>query len=186
MPAVLAVMLALLLGACSGRDPLVSNAGAKPVGNWRVEHQTDRITGAPLSSAFVIAPGASNSAVDFPRPASMQISCFKDQPTIRFGFEFKVGSNRNSVLGYRFDDKPGRDVQARFLQNDMVVVIEDKAEVEAFLKELAASNLLYVRIRSLNAGRSTAEFRLDGAPAAIESALAGCYPPAPPRRGGTA
>jgi hypothetical protein len=32
-----------------------------------------------------------------------------------------------------------------------------------------------VRIRSLNVGRSSAEFQLDGAPAAIGAALAGCH-----------
>lgn len=173
------ILAALLAGACSTRDPVVSTAGATPSGNWRIERNTDRITGAPLASAFIISTGgASNSAVAFPRPAMMQISCFKDQPLIRFSFEFKVGSNRNSVLGYRFDDKPGREPAARFLQDDMIVVIEDKTEVAEFVQQLATSAGLYIRIRSLTAGRSTAEFRLDGAPAAIESALGACYAPA--------
>lgn len=176
-----AIVAALLLDACATRDPLVSTAGATPSGNWRIERQIDRITGAPISSALLPTSVSSNSAVDYPRPATLQLTCFKDQPLIRLAFDFKVGSNKNSVLGYRFDEKPGREIEARFLQDFHTVVIEEKAEVAQFVNELATSNVLYVRIRSLNAGRSTAEFRLDGAPAAIEAAFAGCplTPPAP-------
>lgn len=170
---------AVTLGSCvTARDPYVSSAGAKPVGNWRIERQQDRVTGAPLSSAFLMTASSSNSAVDFPRPAQMQLSCFKDEPVVRLSFNFKVGSNRNSMLGYRFDDKPGREAEARFLQDFRTVMIEDTAEVAQFVKELATSKVLYVRIRSLNAGRTAAEFKLDGAPAAIEAAYADCPLPA--------
>ena len=78
------------------------------------------------------------------------------------------------MLGYRFDEKPGHEIEARFLHDFKTVVIEDKAEVAWFVGELATSSVLYVHIRSLNAGRSTAEFQLAGAPAAIEAAFAGC------------
>jgi hypothetical protein len=168
------VIAALLVSACAKRDPLVSTAGATPVGDWRVERQQDRVTGAPLSSALLPTARSSNSAEPFPHPALLQLLCFKDQPMVRLGFEFKVGSQRNSVLGYRFDEKPGHEVEARFLQDFKAVVIEDKATVAMFVNELATSEVLYVRIRSLNAGRTTAEFRLNGAPAAIDAAYAGC------------
>jgi hypothetical protein len=168
----LAVIPALALGACN-RDPLVSSAQATPAGNWRIERQLDRITGAPLASALLITR-ASNSAVAFPQPAMLQLMCFKSQPTVRLSFEFKVGSSKNSVLGYRFDEKPGREIDARFLADFKTVVIEDRAEVARFAAELATSNVLYVRIRSLNAGRSSAEFQLAGAQAAIEAGFAGC------------
>ena len=50
--------------------------------------------------------------------------------------------------------------------------------------ELAASRVLYVRIRSLNTARSSAEFQLDGSQAAIEAGLAGCpITPEAARRG---
>jgi hypothetical protein len=181
--AVIVVIAALLLGACAARDPLVSTAaGAKASGNWRIERQVDRVTGAPLSSALLPTRSSSHSGAPFPRPAMLQLTCFKDQPLVRLSFEFKVGSNRNSVLGYRFGEKPGRDIEARFLQDYKTVVIEEKDDVAQFVNELATSNVLYVRIRSLNAGRTTAEFQLDGAPAAIESALAECPLPAPSRK----
>jgi hypothetical protein len=162
------------LCACAKRDPLVSTAGATPVGNWRIEKQVDRVTGAPLSSAILMTRSSSNSAVAFAQPAQMQLLCFEDRPMVRFAFDFKVGSSRNSTLGYRFDEKPGHETSARFLANYSTAVIEDKGEVAQFVGELATSNVLYVRIRSLNAGRSSAEFALDGAPAAIEAAFAGC------------
>ncbi len=176
-----AIGAACWLGACAARDPLVSTSSATPAGNWKIERQVDRITGAPLSSALLSTRNASNSAAPFPKPAMLQLTCFKDQPLVRLAFEFKVGSNRNSVLGYRFDEKPGREIEARFLQDFTTVVIEEKAAVAQFVSELATSNVLYVRIRSLNAGRTAAEFQLDGAPAAIEAALAGCpQSPTPP------
>jgi hypothetical protein len=54
------------------------------------------------------------------------------------------------------------------------VVIEDRAEVAQFVSELATSSALYVRTRSLNASRTSAEFKVDGAAAAIDAAFAGC------------
>ena len=177
------IVLALPASGCA-RDPMVSTAYATPVGNWKVERQVDRITGAPLSSALLTANTGSNTAEPFAHLATMQLLCFKNEPVVRIAFDFKVGSNRNSALGYRFDEKPGHEIEARFVQDYKTVVIEDRAEVAQFVSELSTSNVLYVRIRSLNAGRSSAEFNLEGAPAAIEAALAGCpaTPPAPPQR----
>jgi hypothetical protein len=175
------VVPALMLCACL-RDPYVSpTASTVPSGHWRIEQQADRVTGAPINSAYVTAM-ASNSGAAFTQPASLTLACFMDKPVVKIGFEFKVGTNLNSFLGYRFDEKPGHEIGGRFLQNSSSVVIEDPAEVAQFVGELATSSVLYVRIRSLNAGRSTAEFKVDGAPAAIASALAGCpvRPVAPP------
>jgi hypothetical protein len=181
---IFAVIAVLMLSACAARDPLVSSAAAVPSGNWRIERQMDRITGAPLASAFLMTKTSSNSAEPFPQPSQLQLLCFKDAPIVRLVFEFKVGSNQNSVFGYRFDEKPGREIKARFLQDFKTVVIEDKAEVAQFVSELATSDVLYVRIRSLNAGRTAAEFRLNGAPTAIEAAFTGCplSTDQPPRR----
>jgi hypothetical protein len=133
-----------------------------------------RITGAPLSSAFLTTRNSSNSAVAVPQPATLQVACFKEAPIVRPSFEFKIGSNVNSVLGYRFDEKPGHEIKVRFLQDFKTVVIEDKAEVAQFLGEMKTSAALYVRIRSLNMGRTAAEFRLEGGPDAVKEALAGC------------
>jgi hypothetical protein len=181
-------VLALPLAGCFGRDPIVSTSFAAPVGNWRVERQTDRITGAPLSSVILTTRDCSNSVVDFRQPAMLQVACFKDAPIVRFAFDFKIGSNVNSELGYRFDEKLGHEIKARFLQDFKTVVIEKPAEVAQFLGELETSALLYVRIRSLNMGRTAAEFRLEGGADAMKEALAGCrLPPAltptpPPKR----
>jgi hypothetical protein len=102
---------------------------------------------------------------------------------VRFAFYFKVGSDTNSMLGYRFDDKPGHDnVNVRFLQQYKTVVIEDKAEVIRFASELAGSRALVVRIRSINAGRTLAEFSVDGANAALEAGFAGCPLTEPPEQ----
>lgn len=172
-----------LLGACQMRDAYVATPATATSGNWKIEKQVDRITGVPVPSAMLIVDNASNSFVNYARPGSMQLTCFEGKPLVRFAFAFKVGGDTNAVLGYRFDEKPGHDnVPARFLQEYRTVVIEDRATVVAFANELSTSGMLVIRIRSLNAGRTTAEFRLDGAPAAVEAAFAGCplTAPAPP------
>lgn len=185
------LLLSVVLGGCAGRDPYVAAPASTMSGNWKIEKQVDAITGVPVPSAMVLIPNASNSFAEYARPASMQLTCFEAKPLVRFAFEFKVGTDTNSILGYRFDDKPGHDnVNARFLQEYKTVVIEDRAEVTKFAGELAQSKVLVIRVRSLNAGRTTAEFKLDGAPAAIEAAFAGCplTPPAlakPRTRAGT-
>ncbi|CAN5150724.1 hypothetical protein BH10PSE10_BH10PSE10_15220 [soil metagenome] len=179
--AVMTVGLCAGLAACA--DRYVTNPAAKTSGNWKIETQVDRITGVPVPSAMMIIDNASNSFDDYTKPAAMQLTCFDGKPMVRFAFGFKVGTDPNSTLGYRFDDKPGHDnVAVRFLQQHQTVVIEERAAVVTFANELASSSLLLVRIRSLNAGRTTAEFKLDGAPAAIEAAFAGCplTQPAPP------
>jgi len=46
--------------------------------------------------------------------------------------------------------------------------------VARFANEMATSNVLYMHIRALNALRTSAEFPVDGAPAAIAAAYASC------------
>jgi hypothetical protein len=104
--------------------------------------------------------------------------CLKEQPVVRIGFAFKVGSTRNASLGYRFDEKPGHEAEVRFVQDYRTVVIEDRDEVARFAGELATSKVLYMRIRSLNYPRASAEFEVEGAQVAIKEAFASC-PPTP-------
>ena len=176
---------ALTLGACviTTRDPYVTYAGTAAAGNWRVERQVDPVTRVAESSALLVTRNSSHSSVLFPLPAVLQLTCFRNEPIVRLNFDVRVGSNRNSTLGYRFDENTGRDTKARFLQNSRTVVIEDRAEVAQFVSELASAKVLHIRIRTLNTGRTSAEFRVDGAPKAIEAAFAGCpLSNEPPRR----
>jgi hypothetical protein len=171
----LPLLAGLWLAACAFKDPIVTPVGTA-VGNWWVERQTDRITGAPMANAWLDTKVSSNTFADFPELAQMEISCFRDgEPMVAFNFSFKVGSTANAVLAYRFDDKPGREPAARFLMREARVVIENRADAARFLDEMAVSRTLYVRIRSLNAGRTAAEFELDGAAAAIAQALPRCH-----------
>jgi hypothetical protein len=87
-------------------------------------------------------------------------------------------SSPASTASNRFDERPGHDnVDARFLHEHRTVVIEDGAEIARFVDELATANNLLIRARSLNAGRTSAEFKIDGAPKAITAAFATCPPP---------
>ena len=62
----------------------------------------------------------------------------------------------------------------RILQDFRTAVIEDPAEVRRFVDELQTSQTLYVRIRSLNAGRTAVEFKVEDAADAVRSAYAEC------------
>lgn len=168
-------LTALALSGCFGRDPYVTSANETKVGAWQISRQPDRITGAPLPSAGITAM-ASNTYSDVPKPGHMQLTCFDRKPLVRFAFEFKIGSDVNTTIGYRFDDKPGRDgiPGARFLQEHRTVVIEEPADVAQFVSDMRGSRVLYVRIRSITEGRTTAEFKLDGSEQALEAAFAGC------------
>ena len=172
--ALIAIVTALLAGCANNLDPMVSGRYAVITGDWRIEKSIDRVTNAPVSSAQTGTRKVANSTLPFPPPAMMQLLCFKDEPVVRFAFEFKIGSTRNSVLGYVFDQNPGHEPDARFIDGYRTVVIEDRDEVARFIDQLSKSKTLYVRIRSLNAGRTSAEYNLEGAPAAIAAAYAGC------------
>jgi hypothetical protein len=165
-----------LLGGCA-RDPYVTHQGETRVGDWFVAHQIDRVTAAELPSAIVFAL-ASNTNVDYPRVSQMQLTCLDNKPLVRFAFDFKIGTNRDSVLGYRFDDKPGReDVESRLLRGQQILVIDDPLALKEFLDELSGSSVVYIRVRSLTAGRTAAEYPLEGAAQAISAAFATCPTP---------
>jgi hypothetical protein len=169
------VGIASLLGGCTARDPYVSTANTTSSGEWKIERQLDRITGNAITSALLWTRNSSHSGEDYAKPAQMQLMCFESKPVVRFVFEFKIGSDKNSSLGYRFDDKPGRDnVESRVLLGYQIIVIEDKTAVAQFVDELVSSNVLYLRMRTLNAGRTTAEFRVAGAAAAVQAGFAEC------------
>ena len=181
----LAAAAGLLLAACTGYDPYVYGGKSQMAGHWRIERQTDRITGAPISSAQVNTTRVSNGNLLFGAPAAgLQLICFKQQPTVLIKFEFKIGSTRNTEIGYAFDHRTGRQPAVRVVEDYKSIVIENPDEVRRFVSELSTANVLYVRIRSLNALRTSAEFQVDGAPEAIAAAYASCplTPPSPPAR----
>jgi hypothetical protein len=173
-----AALACALLTSCA-RDPIVTGTAMATAGNWHVEQGTDRITGTPIFSAITLTHTVSTSKIIFPPPVMMQLSCFKEAPTVVVRFPFKIGSTRNAEFGYRFDDKPGHIGNVRFVDDYKSVIIEDKDEVTRFVGELTTSHVLYVLIRALSVGRTAAEFNLDGAPTAINAAYAGCPPHRP-------
>jgi hypothetical protein len=124
---------------------------------------------------LLVAP-SSHSGEAFPKKATLQLACFNKKPLVRMAFEVKVATTRSNEFGYRFDDKPGHQIAAGFLGNDTVAVIENGPDVAQFLSELADAKILYVRIRSLGFGRTTAEFNVEGARAAIAATTAHCPP----------
>lgn len=161
---------------------LRDRAGETRLRDWWIPHQIDRVTSAELPSAFVYAE-ASNSNVEYPRVSSLQLTCLPgNRPLIRFAFDFKVGSLLNTTLGYRFDDLPGHDiVPTRVVRGNQVILIEDRDAVALFVAELEKAETLYVRIRSINGGRTAVEYPVQGAWGAIRAAFARCDMPEPPQ-----
>ena len=174
-----AIIVAGWLGGCA-RDAYVTGDEETRSAEWYISRQIDPVTGAPLPSAAVFGY-ASNSYVDFPKVSNFQLTCFDGRPLVRFSFAFKIGNDRESVFGYRFDDKPGHiNVDARVIKDRQMFVIEEPAALATFLSELPGSRRLYIRIRSLIAGRTSAEYPLEGSEAALKAAFANCPMPAVP------
>ena len=177
------LMLALagtLPGGCA-RDAFVETSAHTSQGSWRIARQFDRVTGADLASATTFAE-ASNTNVAMPRMSSLQLTCFERRPLIRFAFDFKIGSNTSTELGYRFDDKPGVDsTPAHVLDGRQIIVIEEPMAVAAFVRDLKDARKLYVRIRAISLGRTSVEYDLEGSPAALQAGFAACPVAAPPR-----
>jgi hypothetical protein len=168
-----------VLGGCA-RDPYVTADGETTAGSWYIAHQIDRVTGAELPSAVTFAL-ASNTYAEYPRASQLQLTCVDRKPLVRLAFDFKIGADRDSVLGYRFDDKPGHEnVEARILRGQKILILESETDLARFIGEISGSRKLYVRIRSMTGGRTAAEYDLDGSAAALQAAYARCPMPTLP------
>lgn len=168
-----------VVGALSVLSGCVATT-APEAGAWKIERGYDRIVGKPAGVAQLDARSRNERQQQLRYPqgqlqtGSLQLGCFDNAPVVRLAFNHRVGSNRTSTLSYRFDDNPGRDVPARFLQTYSTAVIEDPKEVALFVEQMRASSTLYVRVMSHVAGTSTVEFALKGAPIAIDAAYQAC------------
>jgi hypothetical protein len=177
----LAVAAAACVGACA-QDPYTTLMRPAHSGDWEIETLPDRITGRPLSHAYLLTYAAETSDSVVQQTGTLQLYCLKEQPVVRIGFPFKIGSTPDATLAYRFDDKPGHEaLPVRFLRGSQIVVIEDRKEIARFVSEMEASKVLYVRTRSLNHHRASAFYRVEGAGPAIAAAFAEC-PLAPLQR----
>jgi hypothetical protein len=177
------MIVAATVALCScTRDPFVTEEGETRIRDWWIPHQIDRVTGAPLPSAYVYAE-ASNSNIEYPRVSSLMLTCMPgNRPLIRFAFDFKIGSLLNTTLGYRFDDLPGHEiVPSRVVRGNNIIVIEEPDAIALFVAELEKAVTLYVRIRSINGGRTSVEYPVQGAWGAVRAAFANCAMPAPPQ-----
>lgn len=72
-------------------------------------------------------------------------------------FDFPVGATGTSVLGYRFDEKPGRSLGAKFFNTSSPYLTGDDAA--EFIRLAEGSNSLYVKVSS---PVGTAEVTLSG------------------------
>jgi hypothetical protein len=183
----LPLLSASLLSACAGGGASLIPTAPQPSDEtslaatpppapsaWTISRKIDRITGQPASTAHVITTKTSRSGRHLLGGVAVELLCFENKPVVKVIFSLRAGANRNSTLAYRFDEKPGHDAKATFLQDHKTIVIDDKVEVAQFLDELSTSNNLFVRVNSLFVGQSSAEFRVHGGKEAIEAAYAPC------------
>jgi hypothetical protein len=182
------LLSALLLSACAGsgasltptvapqptEEASLTPAAPPAPSAWTINRKIDRVTGQPAPTAHVITTKTSRSGRHLLGGVAVELLCFEKKPVVKVIFSLRAGANRNSTLAYRFDEKPGRDVKATFLQDHKTILIDEKTEVAQFLDELATSNNLFVRVNSLFVGQSSAEFRVHGGKEAIEAAYAPC------------
>ncbi len=156
-----------------------ANIEYRATGNWVVEKQTDR--GAPISSSALAAKSSRQHEV-FPKSALLQLMCFKEGPVAlcirgqgRLRAQFRIW------LPLR--RKTGRQINPRFVDDYRSALIDRPDELRAFIADLQTSQTLDMLIRSLNVGRTSVEFKLDGAQAAVAAAYASCPIPPPNPRG---
>jgi hypothetical protein len=181
-----AMILACALSACASGNLGTPLAGA---GEWKVGQRADRVADQPVQSAGLTSRSR-NETVSRQKPgelqeASLQLMCFDGEPVVRFFFSHDAGSNRNSRLTYKFDNKPATRTDARTLQDFQTVMLEEKKDVVPFINGLRDAKRLDITFSSLNTGNTIAEFNVEGAAAAIEASYKTCpLPAAPPPRGG--
>lgn len=159
-----------------------------PGGEWKIGHRADRVADQPIQSAGLItrsrnAKAAATIHPAAPMDASLQLMCFDGEPVVRFYFTHEVGSDRNSRLTYKFDNKPAAKPNARILQDFQTVMLEDKKDVVTFTNDLREAKKLDITVSGLVAGNTIAEFNVEGAAAAIDASYKSCpLPAAPPPR----
>jgi hypothetical protein len=158
---------AVLLAGC-----IMAGNQRPGAGEWRFAKHTDPVLGTITTVRLYL------QRYDFKseqiESTELELMCFRREPVVRLSFPFKVGSNRSAALTYRFDENPPRESGARFLQDFRTIVLEDKDEVAAFIRDLGTANMLSLRVSSLVVGQTWARFKLQGAPQAIEAAYAEC------------
>jgi hypothetical protein len=165
--AALVLIPALLLTACI--TPGSERPGA---GEWRFVKRNDPVLGTTTAVRLYISRYDFNSETIV--YTELELMCFKQQPVVRIHFPYKIGSNRSATLSYRFDERPVRESEARFLQDFSTIVLEDTDEVAEFIRNLGTAQTLSLSVSSLVVGQTWARFKVQGAPQAIEAAYAEC------------
>jgi hypothetical protein len=172
--AAFALAFVLLLTACESIGPTHRHRG--PPAGWQIKSDVDPISGRATPTASLWTEEVMFANPRHEAPAVLQLMCLDGRPVARLAFHLRVGAERNSTFAYRFDQRPGHESTATFQSDNKTVVIDDRAEMKRFMDELATSNILFVRARSPVRGDTTAEFRVSGAPAAIQAVMTACKP----------
>lgn len=179
--AIPAVFLACALCACATGNIGTPLPGG---GEWKIEQRADRVADQPVQSAVLVTRSRNaNAAKQKPaetQMSSLQLLCFDGEPVVRFYFSHDVGSDRNSRLTYKFDNRPATKTNARILQDFQTVMLEDRKDVAAFAEGLRDARKLDVTVSALIGGQTLAEFNVEGGAAAVDASYKTCPLPAVP------
>src|SRR3954447_2304249 len=110
--AIIARIAICAFGAGVAAWPIAAAAQASETA-WKIDRKPDPITGAG-ANAWVLATRVTPRPGHLPRPAGLQLLCYKNEPIVRLQFKVLVGASRSASFRYRFDEKPGREPKVRF------------------------------------------------------------------------
>lgn len=164
--------ISFIVGCVSAPSP--TTLGSAPAyasaTSWRYSADVDRISGKTKPS-LSLAPTTAryNGRTGF---GSAAVICGEGKPSVMFVFDWPVGATHNSIVGYRFDQKPGREPAVEFF-NTKAPVINGAADAKTFLADAKNSSSLYVRVSS-PVGVSEIEFNTAGGNAAISQFEQSC------------
>jgi len=171
VPAAVCTAALILLAACAGLD--TESTGRLDTGKWQFERNNNPISGRPVTTAW-LQISRYNFLSGETYAGQLQLMCFRSRPVVRLSFTEKVGTDRTAALAYRFDERPGHEVDATFFAREGMIVIDRPDEVARFVGELQTAQILSLRVTQLRGGNFNAKFSVHGAPHAIEAAYAEC------------
>lgn len=166
-------LAALLLPTASTAEWI--DAALSP--GWHWSEARDPITDAVIRRAYVLSTAVNGPAFGSDQ-ARVLLTCVAGRSTITVEWTIKAAGKVNLVLAYRFEGRPGRKLNARYVNrgSQQSAAI---ADVRQFLKDAAISHGLYVRVTSDAFGVSEATFKA-GAGADMVARFAAACPDASP------
>lgn len=139
---------------------------------WRWSESVDPISDAPVKYAYVATVDIADTVIGT-EEARVLLTCVGGKASITVDWSFKAAGSANLVLEYRFDGRPGRRLNARYV-NRYRQQSTDAGDVRRFLADARMSKRLVVRVDSDLSGPSSATFAAGAGPDMAARFVAAC------------